>query len=82
MAHFARIENGVVREVLVVRSSVIRDADGVEQESIGQAFLAGIFPDTQPSSWVQTSYNATIRGKYAGTGDTWDGFVFESPLGS
>jgi hypothetical protein len=31
-------------------------------------------------TWIQTSYNATIRGKFAGVGDTWDGTNFVSPV--
>ncbi len=31
-------------------------------------------------TWIQTSYNATIRGKFAGVGDTWGGTNFVSPV--
>jgi hypothetical protein len=62
MAHFAEInkDNKVIR-VLVVDNS---------QEHRGQEFLAedlGL-----GGRWIQTSYNANIRGKYAGIGDTYD----------
>lgn len=72
MAHFARIENGVVREVIVVNNVVLLDTAGIEQEAIGAAFCA----DTFGGAWVQTSYNGTMRGKYAGVGDLWDGTNF------
>lgn len=75
MAHFARIVNGTVAQVIVVANAVLLDGDGVEQESIGAAFCA----DTFGGEWVQTSYNATIRGKYAGVGDLWDGTNFVTP---
>ena len=59
MSHFAKIEGGIVTEVIVA-----------EQE----------FIDTQSGTWVQTSYNATFRSKYAGSGDIWDGTNFVSPV--
>ena len=80
MAYFARISDGIVREVVVVRSIVLHDENGVEQETIGQAFLAGLFPHTVASDWVQTSYNASMRGKYAGIGDYWDGTNFTTAV--
>jgi hypothetical protein len=62
MAHFAEIDkDGFVLRVLVVDNS---------QESRGQEFLAedlGL-----GGTWIQTSYNANIRGKYAGIGDRYD----------
>ena len=76
MAHFARVEDGIVREVIVVNNEVLLDENGVEQESIGAAFCH----DTFGGEWVQTSYNANFRGKYAGSGDKWDGTNFVSPI--
>lgn len=77
MAHFARVENGIVREVIVVNNEVLLDNNGIEQESIGIAFCKSLYGDN--TEWVQTSYNATFRGKYAGSGDTWDGTNFINP---
>ena len=76
MAHFARVENGVVREVIVVSN------DDAPTEAAGKAFIANI---GLSGEWVQTSYNnnpveGASRGKYAGIGDTWDGTVFASPV--
>jgi hypothetical protein len=68
MAHFAKIEDGVVRQVIVVNNEVLLDENGVEQESIGAQFCA----DTFGGEWKQTSYNANFRGKYAGSGDIYD----------
>jgi hypothetical protein len=74
MAHFARVENGLVREVIVVNNEVLHDENGVEQESIGIDFCKSLYgADTE---WVQTSYNGSLRGKYAGQGDKWDGTNF------
>jgi len=75
MAHFAKIEDGIVRQVVVINNEVITDEKGKEQESLGAEFCAELFGGT----WIQTSYNAKFRGKYAGVGDTWDGTNFVSP---
>ena len=77
MAHFARIENGVVREVIVVSN------ENASTEAEGQAFIAACGLDGE---WVQTSYNnnpieGQHRGKYAGIGDLWDGQRFTTPGG-
>lgn len=69
MAHFAKIENGLVTEVLVVAN---------EHEENGEAYLHSLGLEGQ---WVQTSYNGNFRGKYAGIGDTYDAEqdIFISP---
>lgn len=72
MAHFAKIENGTVSQVIVVNNEVLLDADGIEQESLGQKFCADLFG----GDWVQTSYNGSIREKFAGVGMVWDGEKF------
>jgi hypothetical protein len=70
MAHFAKVEDGIVTQVIVA-----------EQD----------FVDTQPGTWIQTSYNTrggvhyepnsdtpsanqtrALRGNYAGLGYTYD----------
>jgi hypothetical protein len=62
MAHFAEIDsNNVVLRVLVVPN---------EHESNGQEYLAETVG--LGGTWIQTSYNANIRGKYAGIGDIYD----------
>jgi hypothetical protein len=76
MAHFAKIEDGVVRQVIVVNNEVLLDENGQEQESIGAQFCH----ETFGGEWVQTSYNATFRSKYAGAGDIWDGTNFVSSV--
>lgn len=72
MAHFAKIENGIVREVIVIGNG---DAP---TEAAGQAFIASI---GLAGEWKQTSYNANFRGKYAGIGDIYDAVndVFVAP---
>jgi hypothetical protein len=71
MAHFAELDaNNVVLRVLVVSNDDITDDDDQEQEQLGVVFLQGLFG--AETRWVQTSYNANMRGKYAGIGDSYD----------
>lgn len=60
MAHFAKIEDGIVTTVVVVPD---------EHEADGEAYLNGLGLE---GKWVQTSYNANFRKKFAGIGDTYD----------
>jgi hypothetical protein len=68
MAHFAKIEDGVVTQVIVVDNKDCADASGVEKEYIGAAFCERLLGGT----WKQTSYNGTFRKNYAGVGYTFD----------
>lgn len=78
MAHFAKIENGLVSQVIVIANPVLLDSNGIEQEQLGIDFCKSLYgADTE---WVQTSYNGSFRGKYAGSGDKWDGTNFISPV--
>jgi len=78
MAHFAEIDqdNKVLR-VVVVANADTADVNGNEVEQIGKDFCNRLLG----GNWVQTSYNANFRGKYAGMGDTYDPVadVFVSP---
>jgi hypothetical protein len=69
MAHFAELDkDNIVTKVLVVSNAVITK-DGKEVEQLGIDFLANLYGH---SEWVQTSYNASYRGGFAGKGDTYD----------
>ena len=69
MAHFAELnENNVVLRVIVVHNNDTHDENGVEQESLGQAFCTNLFG----GNWKQTSYNGNMRKNYAGIGFTYD----------
>jgi hypothetical protein len=68
MAHFAKIENNVVTQVIVVDNKDCADASGVEKEYIGAAFCERLLGGT----WKQTSYNGSIRKNYAGVGYAFD----------
>ena len=68
MAHFAEIdETNTVVQVVVVHNNELLE-DGIESEAKGIAFCQSLFGGT----WVQTSYNASIRKNYAGMGFTYD----------
>lgn len=69
MAHFAKVENNIVSDVIVVANSDCDDLPFPESEPIGQAFIASLGIQGE---WFQTSYNANFRGKYAGYLDTYD----------
>lgn len=70
MAHFADLDdNGYVLRVVVVANEDILDENGEESEAIGVHFCRRILGG---DNWVQTSYNANFRGKYAGIGDYYD----------
>lgn len=94
MAHYAQLdETNVVTQVIVVHNNELVaskkttvNEDGsvsvsvIESEDKGIEFCKSLFgADT---TWVQTSYNASFRGKYAGIGDTYDAEnnVFVSPV--
>ena len=69
MAHFAEIDaNNVVLRVIVVDTKDNSTADGVEKESIGQAFCERLLG----GNWIQTSYNNNMRVRYAGIGYSYD----------
>jgi hypothetical protein len=63
MAHFAKLgANGKVIQVLTMGNKDMKNADGVEDESVGQQYLER--HNNWPSQmWIQTSYN-TKGGKY------------------
>lgn len=64
MAHFAQIENGIVKQVIVV------DNSNAETEEQGIAFCKQLLG--QDTEWVQTSYNNNIRKRFAGIGYIYD----------
>jgi hypothetical protein len=94
MANFAKIglDNRVI-EVISVNNEVLKDADGVEQESKGIEFLTQL---TGHSIWKQTSINThgnvhilggtPLRKNYAGIGYSYDAdrdaFIAERPFAS
>ena len=84
MAHFAKLgANGKVIQVLTLDNKDMLNADGVEDESVGQQYLE-THNNWPAQMWIQTSYNTSgnthnsgdnskaFRGNYAGIGYTWD----------
>ena len=70
MAHFAELdENNKVLRVVVVNNEVTT-TDDVENEQDGIDFLDDLYPDS--GTWVQTSYNKSMRGRMADIGGTYD----------
>jgi hypothetical protein len=81
MASFAKIENNIVIKVESVDNKVLKDSNGVEQETIGIQFLRTLY--NEPNAiWKQTSYNThgnvhslggtPFRKNHAGIGYTYD----------
>ena len=84
MAHFAKLgSNGKIISVLTLDNKDMLNADGVEDESVGQQYLEQ-HNNWPAQMWIQTSYNTVnnthnsgdnskaFRGNYAGIGYTWD----------
>ena len=84
MAHFAKLgSNGKVIQVLTLDNKDMLNADGVEDESVGQQYLEQ-HNNWPAQMWIQTSYNTSgnkhnsgddskaFRGNYAGIGMEWD----------
>ena len=84
MAHFAKLgANSKVIQVLTLDNKDMLNADGVEDESVGQQYLE-THNNWPAQMWIQTSYNTggnkhssgddskAFRGNYAGIGFTWD----------
>ena len=84
MAHFAKLgANSKVIQVLTLNNSDMLNADGVEDESVGQQYLE-THNNWPAQMWIQTSYNTAgnkhssgdnskaFRGNYAGIGYLWD----------
>ena len=69
MAHFAKIENGLVQQVIVISNDDCGGGDYPDSEPIGQTFIASL---GLTGEWLQTSYHANFRGLYAGIGYTYN----------
>lgn len=79
IAHFARVEDGIVREVIVVNNTDCGGGDYPASNAAGKAFIASI---NLAGNWEQTSYSGSFRGTYAGQGFTFDAAndVFVAPV--
>ena len=96
MASFAKLNsNNIVERVESVVNEVIKDSNGVEQESIGVQFLRTLYNEPN-ANWKQTSYNTKggihseggipFRKNHAGIGYTYDqqrdAFISPKPYNS
>jgi hypothetical protein len=65
MAHFAKIKNNKVVDLIVISNDDCGGGNFPESELIGQAFIAELAKGDSrfKGYWIQTSYN-TIRGQY------------------
>lgn len=83
MAHFARIENGIVTEVIVVADERCQGGIFPSSEEPGIDFLEMLFGHR---NWLQTSYNGNFRGLFAGVGYSYssehDAFIAPQPFPS
>ena len=95
MASFAKIENNIVVMVISVVNEILKDSNGIEQETIGIEFLKKLY--NEPNAvWKQTSYNThagihslggiPFRKNHAGIGYTYDeqrdAFILIKPYNS
>ena len=82
MAHFAKLgANSKVIQVLTLNNGDMLNADGVEDETVGQQYLE-THNNWPAQMWIQTSYNTSgnqhsgggtpLRGNYASIGYEWD----------
>ena len=84
MAHFAKLgSNSRIIQVLTLDNKDMLNADGVEDEGVGQQYLER-HNNWPAQMWIQTSYNTAggkhksgddskaFRGNYAGIGHIWD----------
>lgn len=69
MAHFAKVENGIVTSVIVVNNVDCDDLPFPESETVGREFLAA--SGFEGDYW-QTSYSGSFRGRFAGLADIYD----------
>ena len=88
MAHFAELDrNNRVLRVVVNNNNECLDEQGNESEELGKAFCQQLFGGNH---WVQTSYNGSIRRRFAGKdyfydqdrdafipNKKWDSWVFD-----
>lgn len=69
MAHFARITDNTVAEVIVVANAALDDAPYPQSEALGKQLLteSGIEGD-----WLQCSWSGAFRGLFPAQGYTYD----------
>ena len=76
MAHFAKVENGIVTQVIVVNNETLNNLEFPDSESLGKKFISSLGLDGE---WIQTSYNNNFRNVFVGIGYAWNGTDFIAP---
>lgn len=76
MAHYAKLIDNIVVDVITVSNEVVGEYP--ESDAIGQAFIASLGIE---GDWIQTSFNSNFRKQYAYANCTFDKLanVFISP---
>jgi hypothetical protein len=72
MTHFAELDsNSIVLRVIVIDNSILLNDNNEEEEQRGIDECIRILGNTN-TTWKQTSYNNSFRGKFAGPGYKYD----------
>ena len=72
MAHFAKVTDGIVQEVIVIANSDCNNLPFPDSEPVGQAYIASL---GLTGEWLQTSYSGSFRNIYAGPGVLFDATI-------
>jgi hypothetical protein len=83
MGYFAKIENGLVVQVISINNTTLGEPEKTfpETELVGKNFIADTLK--LEGEWIQTSYNGNFRSRYAGIGMEYDTTTdsFVEPIG-
>jgi len=74
MAHFAKIDNGKVVDLIVVADKDCAGGQFPKSEAAGQKFIETLAAGDPRLAgvWKQTSYNSSFRGVFGQVGYTYD----------
>lgn len=80
MGYFAKIDDGVVTEVIKISNDVLGEPTLTfpDTEGAGRAFIANTL--RLEGEYRQTSFNGNFRGTYAGIGYSFNGDEFVAPV--
>jgi len=79
---FARIEEGIVTNIIVVSMEDCLNSEGVFSETVGSSFCDALIP----GNWIQSGYSQSTRKNVAYIGCVYDeekdAFIYEQPYPS
>ena len=83
MAHFCKVENGVVTDLIVVSNDDCGGGNFPESEVLGRAFISmlALNDSRLEGDWYQTSYNSIGGVHYGPDGEPDGGFAFRHTFG-